>query len=493
MFGWVSNAPAPDGADTKRAPARPRVARAAFSPVTVAFVLLAFAALVYAALAPESRAVRITLVVASSALLVGAWAHWLRLLRPLRRLAGSARRIKLGEDLLRVTSEGDGDVRATAEAMNAVLGRLTEARAALVDGDIESRHLRREAELKEELQTTNDALLKRVRDLDILYGTSSALGGSLELTAILDEMCLTVGRQMPDVEIVVFLLDPEREVLTVSAAHGMTPAERKRVSEVTFTEDEGVVGRVLRTGKQAVVDDVGTDPDWTGYKGRRSSFRGGFAAFPLTYGERGLGVLTFSRPTPFSRESVSLCQAVSNLVAVAVQNARLYERTLMLATRDELTRLYNRRHLLVALDNEWERARRFGDPLSVILMDIDRFKDINDAHGHLGGDEVLRRIGAVLEGAVRRTDTVGRYGGEEFIVVLPGTDAEQATGVAEKIRRAVEDTDMSVLETVTLSAGVACTRSDVGDRAADLLAAADSMLYRAKRQGRNRVLTYGRG
>ena len=334
MFGWVRNAPAPDVDDTgtNNAPARRGAPPSAFSPVTLAFVLLAFGALVYAALAPESRSVRVTLVVASATLLFGAWAHWSRLVRPLRRLAGSARRIKSGEDLLRVPSEGDEDVRATAEAINAVLGRLTEARAALVDGDIEASFLRREAELKQELQETNAELTKRVRDLDILYGTASALGSSIELNAMLDQMCRTVGRQMPDVEIVVFLLDPDRDVLTVSAAHGMTPAERARVSEVTFNDQEGIVGRVLRTAETAIVDDVGTDPDWTAYKGLRRSFRGGFAGFPLIFGERRLGVLTFSRPTPFTAESVSLCQAVTNLVAVAVQNARLYQRTLMLAT-----------------------------------------------------------------------------------------------------------------------------------------------------------------
>jgi diguanylate cyclase (GGDEF)-like protein len=156
---------------------------------------------------------------------------------------------------------------------------------------------------------------------------------------------------------------------------------------------------------------------------------------------------------------------------------------------DALTGLSNRRHLEQVLDHEFQRARRFGRPLTVLLVDIDHFKAINDAHSHAVGDAVLRRVAAVIRGACRAVDAVARYGGDEFVVVLPETGVQEGTRIGERIRRDVEALaagDSWPSPPPTLSIGVA---DDSGrTRPGDVVEAADRALYEAKQQGRNQVV-----
>ncbi len=162
------------------------------------------------------------------------------------------------------------------------------------------------------------------------------------------------------------------------------------------------------------------------------------------------------------------------------------------AMTDPLTGLYNRRHVFARLESELRRYKRYGDRLSVILIDADHFKAVNDTHGHAAGDRTLKRIADICRSEVRETDVVGRFGGEEFIVLLPQTDAASAAVVAERIRKAMHD-DAAHTDAVhvTLSLGVA----EVGPQASTfdtLLKLADEALYAAKRAGRDRVATSSR-
>ncbi len=159
-----------------------------------------------------------------------------------------------------------------------------------------------------------------------------------------------------------------------------------------------------------------------------------------------------------------------------------------LSRHDELTGLYNRRALAQALDQELARARRFGNPLSLMLVDVDHFKGINDGHGHAMGDEVLRRLAAALGRRARSIDVLGRWGGEEFIVVMPQTTLDGALVLAEAARRCVAALQIPGLDRrLTISCGVASLDDSLDDAAA-LTAAADQALYEAKRSGRNRVM-----
>ncbi len=164
-----------------------------------------------------------------------------------------------------------------------------------------------------------------------------------------------------------------------------------------------------------------------------------------------------------------------------------------LAATDPLTQLRNRRVIYEHLEREFARARRYDHPLSVFMMDIDHFKSVNDNHGHGVGDEVLRVVARVLRNSTRETDIVGRYGGEEFIVLAPETGAEAAMIVGERIRTAIqaESEAGAGIPTVTISIGVATTQAVEAAHFEDLIHLADQALYSAKRAGRNQVKMAG--
>jgi len=160
------------------------------------------------------------------------------------------------------------------------------------------------------------------------------------------------------------------------------------------------------------------------------------------------------------------------------------------ATHDGLTGLLNRSSILATLDTEIARASRGGLPLSVLMVDLDRFKSINDTYGHLAGDAVLREAARRLKSAARRYDAVGRYGGEEFLIVLPGCDAADAVAQAERMREAIATTPIDTPTqpvVVTASLGVACSAHCAPET---LVRDADDALYEAKTQGRNRVVAH---
>ncbi len=193
----------------------------------------------------------------------------------------------------------------------------------------------------------------------------------------------------------------------------------------------------------------------------------------------------------FVAEEMELLNLLASQAATVFENSRLFES----ATFEGLTGLYRREAVLEILDREWSRSIRYDRPLAIALLDLDRFKWINDRSGHLAGDLVLQRVAAELRAQVRETDFIGRFGGEEFLIVLPETHLDGAERLAEKIRERVEEMEIVIDNgeplKVTVSIGVAEraeTRGDGKTRARPLLSAADTALYKAKRNGRNRVV-----
>ena len=189
----------------------------------------------------------------------------------------------------------------------------------------------------------------------------------------------------------------------------------------------------------------------------------------------------------FHANDIQALESVADILATATQNARYVDRVRQLAYRDGLTGVFNRRYFESRLIDEVTRAARYGGGVSVLMIDLDHFKRINDDFGHMLGDDVLRAVSAIFVRQLRKVDVVCRYGGEEFAVVLPATQGASAAAVAEKLRRAVANTQFAgVPYPVTVSIGVAEFPAH-GITRDDIVRAADAALYDAKGAGRNQV------
>ena len=205
-----------------------------------------------------------------------------------------------------------------------------------------------------------------------------------------------------------------------------------------------------------------------------------------------LGAMTVARAgSKFSPEEHDVFRYLVGQASASVENVALHEMVSQQAVTDELTGLANNRGLRDWLDREAARAERFRHDLSLLMLDIDDFKQVNDTYGHLQGDSVLRRVGRVLTLEAREVDQPARYGGEEFVVALPETDIEGAVELAERIRARIESSSIPLVEgngeiRATASVGVASIPANASN-AHDVIAAADAALYEAKRAGKNRV------
>ena len=245
-------------------------------------------------------------------------------------------------------------------------------------------------------------------------------------------------------------------------------------------------GRSLATGLTLIEDDVREKNGGTRFYAETVSRM----CIPLVSFGQSLGVLMLDSETrgAFQPSDRQPLESVADICATAIQNAHYVERVKQLAYIDGLTGIFNRRFFELRINEEMERALRFDVGMSVIMIDIDQFKRLNDEFGHLLGDEVLRQVSSLFHQQLRKIDVVCRYGGEEFAILLSQTDPQYSLGIAEKLRRVVETWQFpGVPRPVTISAGVA-TFPEHGPTRDDLMKAADAGLYAAKQAGRNRVI-----
>ncbi len=217
---------------------------------------------------------------------------------------------------------------------------------------------------------------------------------------------------------------------------------------------------------------------------------------PLKAGGENFGclVLLTRDSARLAREQTEVLHSAANHLGLALKNALLFREVKIRADYDGLTRIYNRQSFDGRLMEEFKRQQRYGHDLSLMIVDLDHFKKVNDTYGHQAGDEVLREVGKLLADTLRETDFAARYGGEEFGVILPHTDQENAFALADRLRVKVGNLRFDAVDFtfgVTASIGVASTAPGPDKRAADLLRRADTALYDAKHQGRDRVCVAG--
>jgi diguanylate cyclase (GGDEF)-like protein len=207
---------------------------------------------------------------------------------------------------------------------------------------------------------------------------------------------------------------------------------------------------------------------------------------PLTASGERFGTLELVGDS-FSKEERMNAASLAAHAVVALENARLHDMVERQALVDGLTGLANRRAASDALHAEAARAERLGTPLSIVLADLDEFKDVNDAHGHAVGDAVLRTLAEVLRETLRESDLAGRWGGEEFLLLLPGADEEGAAQLAERVRIAVAERSIPAAPGLTVTASFGAAEYAGETNTEELVVAADGALYQAKRAGKDRV------
>jgi len=252
---------------------------------------------------------------------------------------------------------------------------------------------------------------------------------------------------------------------------------------------QGISGWIVQHGTSALVSNTLDDPRGTHIPGtprREESVIGA----PLTYEGRVRGVITLSKLgiNQFDENALRLLEIIAAQTAIAFDRARLYDELRIDAITDPVTRLYNRRYLFERLREEQSRAGRNQQPLGALMLDIDKFKRINDQWGHDAGDSVLQELADVIRGVVRAEDIVARHGGEEFSVLLPETEREDAEVVAERLREAIAGHGLpeGVGDgPVTVSVGMAMVRAE--DQGMDVFTRADQAMYAVKHAGGNRV------
>jgi diguanylate cyclase (GGDEF)-like protein len=377
------------------------------------------------------------------------------------------------------------------------LAELSEAAARVAGGDLDTRIVVRSRdevgqlatafnEMTDELhsyitelQTSRDELRRNLARLgDTLSGTHD-LGRIL--TVILDSAIASTHASAG----AVYVTQPSREELQLKASRGLAVDAATATSRVRL--GEGVTGRVASTG-EAVRGRVGTD-------GLELSPNEPSAteliSVPLRASEGVIGVLNLydrSDEKPFDSSDLDTIRTFAGQASVALDNVLLHQEAQRLSVTDGLTGLGNYRFFQSTLAREVERATRFHRSLAVLMLDLDLFKQVNDAHGHQVGDAVMVEIADRIRDEIREVDVVARYGGEEFVVVLPETGREGAGYTAERICNAVRRRPVVVagLELrITLSAGVAVFPTH-GDTPASIVRAADEALYAAKAGGRDR-------
>lgn len=327
---------------------------------------------------------------------------------------------------------------------------------------------------------------QRVDELDALRATMADISAELELPILLETILERAISLLNASGGDLGIYDRANQKITITASRNMG----KDFSGVQMVLGEGAMGKAAESLQPVIIE------DYTHWIDKSPQYQSGpwqsVIAVPLLIGGRLVGAIGIVDSNPnrkFSTSDQRLLHLFGQQAAIAIQNAQLHAEVQRLAITDSLTGLYNRRGLFELGQRELERARRNNHPLAAVMLDIDHFKRINDTYSHAVGDQVLKILAKRCKANLRDLDILGRYGGEEFAILLPDTDQQEAQQIAERLRQNMNTkpvkTDKGQIE-LTISLGVAFANREIPDMAI-LLDWADTAMYRAKQAGRNRV------
>ncbi len=347
----------------------------------------------------------------------------------------------------------------------------------------------------EHLIRTTTELDKTTQELAYFIKVGNVLTSTLD-TAIIMNIIMEKTSELVKAEASsVLLLDEETNELYFELVEGKKKNDIKRFR---LKVGEGIAGWVALHGKPVIVEDVATDPRFYAKIDDSLDFKTrSILCVPLRSKGKILGVLEVINRidgAPFGEKDLNLLLMLVDQASIAIENSLLYKKATELAITDGLTQLYNFRYLHQTLDVEISRADRYDTEVSLIFLDLDFFKKINDRYGHLVGSQLLVDVGKILQSSLRPMDVVCRYGGDEFILVLPETGPQSALGTAERLRKTIEENtfyaDTGEPFHLTASFGIAAYPSHVKDKN-ELIQLADQAMYRVKDATRNAVFMIG--
>ncbi|NLH47498.1 MAG: diguanylate cyclase [Myxococcales bacterium] len=355
---------------------------------------------------------------------------------------------------------------------------------------------RRVAELEAEvarLRAVNDELSERTLELFSLFELSYSLGSGIRYDRLKDGSMDFLGDLLGIDQFSLMLLDPDDGKLHIRAALGIPKSVRRKC---VLTPPEGIAGMVFTTGQAVYVPDVSREPRYLYYKGAYKQ-GGSLISLPLLdEDDKPFGVLNISKPEidAFSESDQKQFGALAFQIAVIIQNFTSYTQLHELSQTDELTSLANRRSFFESLEVEHDRHTRVGKSYTLLLIDVDFFKQYNDRHGHLEGDRALRELAALLKKRGRQTDILARYGGEEFVVCATRTTKQDGIILADALRTAIAEhrfllADGRPAADLSITVGVASYPDDAAE-SLQVLAKADQALFVGKTRGRNTVAPY---
>jgi diguanylate cyclase (GGDEF)-like protein len=331
---------------------------------------------------------------------------------------------------------------------------------------------------------TQERVEAQAEQLRTILAMSREISGSLNLGYVLGSVASAASRVSGFPRVIIWLTDDESGK-TLSGVYDSTTDHGIPEEDLRAQMGIGVVGQAVRYGRTATGNESG-EPTVEVHPER--SLR--TMAVPLIVGARVSGAIELSSPTPqlMTAGSLDVLETLASHAAAAIEAATLHTYTAELAHTDGLTGLANRRLLDHDLALECERAARYERPLALVMFDVDHFKRLNDSYGHARGDEVLQQLAEAVREEVRSTDTVYRYGGEEFAVLAREADADEALRLAERLRLRIEErfSARGSFGQITASFGIALVPPS-SPVPAEVVAAADAALYQSKADGRNRV------
>jgi diguanylate cyclase (GGDEF)-like protein len=415
----------------------------------------------------KQRAIDTFLASAAIAVLIGISLYFLfhfMFTKRVKAVSEAAMRFAAGHVEVRAGDEGTDEIGYLATSFNLLAEEITNWRDNL-----------------EEMASN------RLNELLVLFDIVNTTSQSLDLNSVLPSVLDRVLEDMGTLKGAVVLVGNDGRSLCMVAQRGLSEESLRLITESGL----GCAGEVILRNKPIRISgNEEAPPVITGLEKDNIA-----SALVVPISARGtvVGVLAVysEKKDKFTDENEALLAMIGNQVSVAVLNAQLYQKTLELAQHDGLTGLSNRRYLMERLNQEMDRAERYQTSLSVIMLDLDKFKSFNDTYGHVKGDELLKAFSAMVKKAVRSTDIPGRYGGEEFFVVLPNTSVKGALVIAERIRASMEALRIPLEDgqpPVGRTASIGVAEFSAGDTIEKLFSHADAALYQAKEGGRNRVM-----